>query len=409
MINWFIIAIVTTFVWGGLVFHSSHGDDLILGRYTVAYGLLLLVATVVWVGINIRAYKRRQLLGGILVSIGVTLLLAIVILPSVYIYLQQQSLERHVFAQMKPDAHAFFQLEKAPPLPEPLPDAYRILVLGGSTTYGSKLERNEAYPAMLESLLREHYPDRPIQVFNAGVPWHTSMHSLLRYVSRFSDWKPHLVIVLHAFNDIFQTSEGKLSSGAYRSDYGHFFGALGNRINPGNQFSDLVGSALTRNWFARTLYSDFRDTPEEKPRSQVDLTRSLPAFRHNLQQIIHRVTQDGAQLVLATQPYLYHDDMTGAERDSLFYPYYYRDYALVPTIAEQTAAMDTFNAMVRELADHPDVMLVDLEQSMPKSGEWMYDDVHYTVPGAAAVAGVFFEQLLWVELLSDTAGVSNVY
>ena len=409
MISWLIIAIVTTAVWGGLVFHSSHGDDLILGRYTISYGLLLLVATLAWVGINILAYKRRQSLGGILSSIGVTLLLAMVILPPVYIYLQQQSLEQHVFSPIKPEAHAFFQLEKAPPLPESIPDAYRILVLGGSTTYGSKLERNEAYPAVLESLLREHYPDRPIQVFNAGVPWHTSMHSLLRYVSRFSDWKPHLVIVLHAFNDIFQTSEGKLSSGTYRSDYGHFFGALGNRVNPKNQFSDLVGSALTNNWLARTLYSDFRDAPEEKPRMQVDLTRSLPAFQRNLQQLIHRVTQDGARLVLATQPYLYHDDMSAAERDSLFYPYYYRDYAVVPTIAEQTAAMDTFNATVRELSSHPGIMLVDLEQSLPKADEWMYDDVHYTVPGAASVARIIFDQLPWDGLLSDTASSRNVY
>jgi len=409
MINWFIIAIVTTFVWGGLVFHSSHGDDLILGRYSVSYGLLLLVATVVWIGSNLLAYKRRQSLGGILVSIGVTLLLAIVLLPSTYIYLQQQSLERHVFTPMKPEAHAFFQLEKAPPLPEPLPNAYRILVLGGSTTYGSKLEREEAYPAVLESLLREHYPQRPIQVFNAGVPWHTSMHSLLRYVSRFSEWKPHVVIVLHAFNDIFQTSEGKLSSGVYRSDYGHFFGALGNRVNPKDRFSDVVGAALTNNWFARTLYSDFRDIPEEKPRTQVDLKRSLPAFQRNLQQLARRVTQDGAQLVLATQPYLYHDDMTAAEQGSLFYPYYYRDYAIVPTIAEQTAAMESFNAAVRELAGYSDIMLVDLEQAVPKSGEWLYDDVHYTVPGAAAVARVFFEQLPWVELLSDGASTDNGY
>lgn len=404
MISWLIIAIVTTAVWGGLIFHSSHGDELILGRYTTSFGLLLLVATVAWVSINIWACKRRQSLGGMLASIGITLLLALMILPAVYIYLHQQSLEQHVFAPVEPEAHAFFQIEKASPLPEPLPDAYRVLALGGSTTYGSRLERNEAYPAVLESLLREHYPDRSIQVFNAGVPWHTTMHSLLRYVSRFSDWKPHIVIVLHAFNDIFQASEGRLSSGTYRSDYGHFFGALGNRVNPNDRFSDLVGSTLTENWLVRTLYSDFRDAPEEQLRTKVDLTRSLPTFRRNLQQIARRVTQDGARLVLATQPYLYHDDMTTEERDSLFYDFYYRDYAIVPSIDEQGAAMDAYNAAVRELASDPDIMLVDLEQSLPKSSEWMYDDVHYTAPGAATVASVLFDRLPWAELLFDTTG-----
>jgi hypothetical protein len=400
MVSWLIIVIVTTAAWGGLVFHSSQGDDLIFDRYTTPYGLLLFAATVAWVGINIWAWKRRQSLGGILASIAITLLLAMVLLPPAYIYLQQKSLKQHVFGPIKPEAHAFFQIEKAPPLPEPLPGAFRVLVLGGSTTYGSKLERSEAYPAVLESLLRDDSPDRSIQVFNAGVPWHTTMHSLLRYVSRFSDWKPHVVIVLHAFNDIFQTSEGKLSSGAYRSDYGHFFGALGKRVNPRDQFSDLVNSLVTQNWLARTLYSDFRDVPGEVSIAKVDLTRALPAFRRNLQQLIHRVTQDDARLVLATQPYLYHDDMTAEESDSLFYDYYYRDYAIVPSIDEQIAAMDAFNAAVRELASPPDVMLVDLEQLVPKSSGLMYDDVHYTVPGAAGVAGIFFEQLPWVEWLS---------
>ena len=226
------------------------------------------------------------------------------------------------------------------------------------------------------------------------------MHSLLRYVGRFSDWEPHVVIVLHAFNDIFQTSEGKLSSGKYRSDYGHFFGALGYRVNPKDRFSYQVGSALTENWLARTLYSDFRDAPKEITRAKVDLLRSLPAFRRNLQQIIHRVTQDGARLVLATQPYLYHDDMSAEERNSLFYDHYYSDYAIVPPVSEQITAMDAFNATVRELAARSDTMLVDLEQSVPKSSEWMYDDVHYTVTGAAGVARIFFDQLPWVELLT---------
>ena len=399
MISWLFIFLVTTALWGGLVFHSSHGTGLIFGRYTTSYAVLLFVVTVTWLTINILAYRRRESLAGILVSIGITLLLAVLVIPSAYIYLQHRSLEQNVFAPVKKEAHAFFQIEKAPPLPDPDPDAFRILVLGGSTTYGSRLERNEAYPAVLESLLRERYQEHDIQVFNAGVPWHTTMHSLLRYVGRFSDWEPHVVIVLHAFNDIFQTSEGKLTSGSYRSDYGHFFGALGNRVNPKDKFGDLVKNALTQNWVARTLYSDFRNTPVVNSRTEVNLTRTLPVFRRNLQQIIYRVSQDGARLVLATQPYLYHDDMTAEEQGSLFYDYYYSDYAIVPAIAEQRAAMDKFNTVIRDLSGHPEVMLVDLEQFVPKSGEWMYDDVHYTVPGSSGVARILLDQLPWAELL----------
>ena len=45
---------------------------------------------------------------------------------------------------------------------------YRILAMGGSTTANSGLPPSQRYCAVLERLLARRYPDRDIQVLNAG-------------------------------------------------------------------------------------------------------------------------------------------------------------------------------------------------------------------------------------------------
>lgn len=158
------------------------------------------------------------------------------------------------------------------------------------------------------------------------------MHSLLRYVALYAVWKPDVVLVMHAFNDIFQTSEGKLTSGVFRGDYGHFFGALGLRVNPTDRLAENVLRILTNNWFARTWYSDFFPGESALEKSQVDLLRALPHFCHNLCELARRAGNDGAEVVFLTQPSLYREGLSREENDRLFYDYYYHDYVLVPSI-----------------------------------------------------------------------------
>jgi len=255
-ISWLFLAVLSGLVWLGFVLHTSAGDVLLLGKYTPSYAGLLVFLTLLWLLTLWWAWRQRKKLDQLLriagLNILITLMLLIAILPSVFIYMHQNSLKNDVFSPLSPDAHSFFQIDMAPQLSEPEhPGTIRILTLGGSTTYGSRLERNQTYPAVLERLLNDRYPNTQFEVFNAGVPWHTSMHSLLRYVALYATWKPNIVIVMHAFNDIFQTSEGKLTSGTFRGDYGHFFGALGMRVNPKDQFAEDVQRLLFDNWFAR--------------------------------------------------------------------------------------------------------------------------------------------------------------
>ncbi len=81
--------------------------------------------------------------------------------------------------------------------------ARRILCLGDSNTYGIRLEHRsrDAYPAQLESLWNEAHPQRPVEVFNAGVPGTSSSQVLRNLPAMIDAFEPDWLIVMVGVND----------------------------------------------------------------------------------------------------------------------------------------------------------------------------------------------------------------
>ena len=75
----------------------------------------------------------------------------------------------------------------------------------------------------------------------------------------------------------------------------------------------------------------------------------------------------------------------------------------MPDIGTQTNAMVRFNATTRHIANSTGTTLIDLDQELPKSVEFMYDDVHYTVAGAQQVAQIIARAPVWEILLAPSA------
>lgn len=76
---------------------------------------------------------------------------------------------------------------------------FRILVLGDSLTSGYGLKQNEAYPAVLESIL--HRYGYPARIINGGVSGDTMRAGLRRLPFHLRQDNPHLVIVALGAND----------------------------------------------------------------------------------------------------------------------------------------------------------------------------------------------------------------
>jgi len=79
---------------------------------------------------------------------------------------------------------------------------YRIVAIGGSTTYGTNVSWQDAYPAQLEHVLENEYGYDNVEVINGGVPAHNSWETLINFEFRVLDLDPDLIIVYQNTNDV---------------------------------------------------------------------------------------------------------------------------------------------------------------------------------------------------------------
>ncbi len=82
---------------------------------------------------------------------------------------------------------------------------FRIVCLGGSSTYGHGPSANETtWPARLEALLNEAaVAGAPrVEVINGGCQGYSSFESLINLSVRMVDLRPDLVLVYHGINDV---------------------------------------------------------------------------------------------------------------------------------------------------------------------------------------------------------------
>jgi lysophospholipase L1-like esterase len=81
-------------------------------------------------------------------------------------------------------------------------DAYRIVILGESTTFGMTIEPgDQPWPERLERIIRQRLKTRrPVQVINAGVPAYTIVANLLRLRSEILPLQPDMIVSYHGAN-----------------------------------------------------------------------------------------------------------------------------------------------------------------------------------------------------------------
>lgn len=92
---------------------------------------------------------------------------------------------------------------RGPEIALPKPEGmFRIVALGGSTTYSTGTGPQDSYPAQLERILREDYDYANVEVINGGIPGYTSWDTLVNYLLRVVELEPDLLIVYDGINDV---------------------------------------------------------------------------------------------------------------------------------------------------------------------------------------------------------------
>lgn len=276
----------------------------------------------------------------------------------------------------------------------------RIFAIGGSTTLGVSNPYAESYPAILQGLLRERHPGITIEVENAGSAWYTTAHDLVAYELRVRRYHPDIVIVFEAINDLTRSfSPPWWATGEFQPDYSHYLGPYSRFAGPEIEF------AHPSSWLAISL-AQRALSGEPTPFNHRDAAnvakvaasmraiddpefKSLASFREYYESLIRALQADGTTVFMASQPFIYREDLNDEERSKLYFaPLMCADKGTYPSLAAMTRGMADFNNAARQLAAARNVTFMDFEAKVPKTLEHFTDDVHMTKKANAILAGV---------------------
>jgi lysophospholipase L1-like esterase len=261
---------------------------------------------------------------------------------------------------------------------------YRIVALGGSSTYDVRIEDNAAtFTAQLERLLREDYGYQNVQVINAGVPGYNSWEILVNLEFRVMDLDPDLVIIYEGTNDVHARL---VEPSAYRGDdlgrrqawqvppvalweHSAFLRVLSRMMNVTRQVSidDFVSSPTYFSWPYEYRLSEDNLDPGEILKENPPIY-----FRRNLENMIAIGKEHGVEVLFSTWAYSpYLNDY--ASKD-----YYQKSFG-------------ENNEVVKEVANRHDIPLFDFAEVMPQDAKFWADGRHVNEAGALEKAGLFAE------------------
>jgi lysophospholipase L1-like esterase len=274
---------------------------------------------------------------------------------------------------------------RADEFPIKKPDGvYRIVVLGGSSTYDVSIENNaNIFTAQLEQQLKEKYGYQNVQVINAGVPGYNSWELLVNLEFRVLDLAPDLVIIYEGVNDVHARM---VEPSVYRGDdlgrrqawqaprvalweHSALLRILSRTMNATRQvgIDDFMSSPTYLSW-------PFEDRLREEKLDPVDILKENPPvyFRRNLEDIVAVAKENGVEIMFSTWAY----------------SPYLKDYA---SEAYYQQGFKENNNVVKEVAADQHIPLFDFAAVMPQDAKYWADGRHSNEAGALVKAMLFAE------------------
>ncbi|MCP4314253.1 MAG: hypothetical protein GY790_23615, partial [Bacteroidetes bacterium] len=102
---------------------------------------------------------------------------------------------------------------------EKAPDEIRIVTLGGSSTVGNGNLDENTYPRKLESFLQGRFPDKKITVINGAAGGYSTIESLGYLQTRLTYYKPDIILIMHAWNDMYYFARTPRRISEWRKDF----------------------------------------------------------------------------------------------------------------------------------------------------------------------------------------------
>ena len=299
------------------------------------------------------------------------------------------------------NSHGFRGEEFNVPKPD---DMYRIVAIGGSTTFGVYVPYTKTFPVYLQQELRERLKQQNIEVVNAGLTGSTTAESLHRLFTQIFPLDPNMVIIYHGYNDLFPRIFNN-----YQDDYYHFRKADPN--NPPGLTKFLIyrialralsAAAFHENYNLASIVWQTKNLPDsDAERMENFFSSNTNAFKNNLENMILVLRANGVQPVLAT--FAISKDIR-----------HWNDY--IPAFLWEEGIRQ-HNQIIRELAEKHSVPLVPFAERgdnllianayQDKNACCYEDSIHMTPVGNEVKADIFadtIEPLVKAAMGSEDAG-----
>lgn len=285
-------------------------------------------------------------------------------------------------------------------------DTFRIVALGGSTTYGEFIgDFTQTYPAELQRILRQDHGLSQVEVINAGVPAYTSWESLVNLQFRVLDLDPDMLIIYHGVNDIAPRLTDPDWYDGLNAARGYWRYVDDRPLPPSALYRfvavrlgwDLpivpkVESQFVQPYGYATCGLAYRDAVaycENYDMSASEVMAANPPiyYERNLRNMIVLARAYDIEVMLSTWAYspLVFDFPGG---DFLAEPY-------------RQAAIAEHNAVVENLAVELAVPFYDLEANLPDDAEYWIDGQHVSPLGATRHAALFAAFIAENDLIPD--------
>lgn len=274
-------------------------------------------------------------------------------------------------------------------LPKPR-GTYRILALGGSTTFGWGVKDSDTYPSLLEALLNDRCTPKfasRIEVVNGGVPGYVSAQNRLSLERKWLRYQPDKVLIMDGLND-FIISQEKVSSGGGQ----HF-----SSIVPGKRrqvllrwrYFCLEHSAAFR-WSDRQIRSAGRLLSGGSGVSHSTVTQVL---QENLDAMEQAARANQFHLAVIIYPGLANDK-------AMQFWQFWKQFEVLGMSSDSASGADWYNPMADFLAEWArsrGMDAVDLRKvfhgEIPADNLYQSDGIHFTPEGNALLAKTLYDRI----------------
>lgn len=279
------------------------------------------------------------------------------------------------------------------------PGQIRIATVGGSTTANLNLSYRDNWPGYLGLLVQKAFPDKEIQVINAGIPGFDTAQSIGNLALRVMPFKPDIVIIYHSYNDL----KAIRKQNQFKPDYAHIHRKPFGYRKPPHWIVRLCNHSMLyvrlRNWLRDLKMKNVSASGKKVNWRNENRLSEIPdhaanTFKQHVQALVAIAKAGGAQVVLSSFATLHNLDINLKRLENIKnLPSLKKEELLaiahfIPNLTVETtfAGIKKYNRILENVAVQTGVGWVDNAAEVPHEEKYFVDRVHFSRHGAELMA-----------------------